>query len=395
MIDQLLAIWGSILGALAAVVLTVRTSIPLVFGDARIELNSTNEKINSKLVSFARGTKKVWGPNGQPFPGKEIPDIFARILDENEQNKQTGVYCQIDLHQEFWKNGRECIAKAYYHVKGSNLTDHIEDYDDFVSMNSKMFDDIRGLSLSDPEEACRRFLNQFAALDFHRGLHQLYLEHKSQEKRIKWLESTTKATGILSVCSLILIMMCVVSSILVIHAQILWGYLLALIAIILFACLVGCALFRPGRSIRWKAVGTVLLLLVSFFSLRSCLPGISDRSLQAFKYDKTDRALFLRILSIEWFKEALIQESNDTPKDANSNSDALTEKKDPTEGGPAKIKGVDTGHEDYKANEKSPLDKAPLKVNDVLDPDLLTKSKNKGKDLNSKDTPTKLDQQIK
>jgi len=391
MIDQLLAIWGSILGALAAVVLTVRTSIPLVFGDAKIEFNSTNEKINSKLVSFARGTKKVWGLNGQPFRDTEIPDIFSRILDENEQNKKTGVYCQIDLHQEFWKKGRECIAKAYYHVTGSNLTNHIEDfeYDDLVSINSKISANINDESLSDPEKKCREFLVQFAALDFYRGLDQLYSERKNQEKRIKWLESTEKATGILSVCSLILIVMCVVSSILVIHAQILWGYLLAIIAIILFVCLVGCAMFRPGRFI-WRKVGTVvLLLLVSFFGLRSCLPGISDRSLQAFKYDKTDRALF----SIEWFKETLIQEANDTPKDANSTSDGSNEKMDPTEGGPPRIKGVDAGHEDYKANEKSPSEKAPLKVNDVLHPDPLTKSKNKGKDLNHKNTPTNLNQQ--
>ena len=300
-----------------------------------------------------------------------------------------------DNYDGFWASLREYISTQYRYVTGRLFPE--EDVPLHPAYIPTIFETVKkssdDLDTKPSRKKWRSFLIRFTNPDFHKDLEWLFSESARLGGRIEWFERVKSIINFLTIAVITTALLCLFSLVLLVHSNILWSYVLALLAIILFIYLTSRAIFLAKKSSGISLVKEMLCLLICVIvSLvvicvyigALVVPRISESTghqhtaLKAFKGDESFIPSFLNIFGPEPSKKEVLQESDEPSKDANSTSDGSNEKMDPTGGGPTKIKGVDTGHEDYKSKEKSPSDKAPLKIDDALNPESLTKAKNKG-----------------
>lgn len=371
MIDQLLAIWMSILGALAGIIISLRVSLPFVIKDAR----GRKSEIDSRLQQALEPYKKI------------LDDLLSGIESYNSR-------LMDDNYDGFWAALREYISTQYKYVTGRLFPE--EDVPLHPAYIPTIFETVKkssdiDLGTKPSRKKWRSFLIRFTNPDFHKDLEWLFSESARLGGRIEWFERVKSIINFLTIAVITTALLCLFSLVLLVHSNILWSYVLALLAIILFIYLTIRAIFLAKKSSGISLVKEMLCLLICVLvSLvvicgyigAFVVPRISESTghqhtaLKAFKGDESSIPSFLKIFGTEPSKKESLQGPNDTS------------------GGNGTIEVVGTQEmKILKSREKSPSEKAPLKVNDVLHPDPLTKSKNKGKGLNRKNTPTNLDQQ--
>ena len=374
MIDQLLAIWMSILGALAGIILSLRVSVPFVIKDAEERKSETDSKIEQALKPY----KKMLGDlNSDPSISQNPDGCF--------------VHNNYDI---FWKSLRENIKYGYKLITGRKFPEDIPLEQEYIltifqTVKEKAPNHLEGEVLL--TKKWQSFLIGFTNPDFHKKLEWLCSEFSRLKSRIEWLKDVESIINFLTIAVITTALLCLFSLVLLVHSNILWSYVLALLAIILFIYLTIRAIFLAKKSSGISLKKEMLCLLICvLFSLvvmygymgAFVVPRISESTghqhteLKAFKGDESIIPSFLKIFGPEPSKKESLQGFNDTT------------------GGNGTIEVVGTLEiKIIKSRKESSSEKASLKVNDVLDPDTLTKSKNEGEGLNHKNTPTNLGQQ--
>lgn len=397
---ELLAIWGTILGALAAVAFTVQTSIPYLIMNAENELEVKQKNIFLELTRFAVETERVWGNNKEQISYRDLPKTF-QTLNENEKN--------FESFDKFWNDASRFIEDAYCHVTGDRLTKQIVNVNDsglkynyFVSINNRIFEDIDGLTLNSRQKACQDFLRQFSTVDFHKRLDQLYSELVSKKNRLSWSKRMKTVISRFLYCSLVLICLCLVSAICLTHAWIFWSYVVALFSISLFLFLIfSYFAFEFGEKSKMSekkanairrypkiSAGVVACLLMCLI-MADIKFSIMPRIIQ---FETTSTKLNPFYGDESWIPPCLLKGAaghsvKDNPDHApnvasnvtNSNSDNSNDTKPLTQqAGRTEGKAIDTKYEDeQQSDERSTSDKSFSQASDHAKPDALKQSINK------------------